>query len=52
MTQISSPAPHPVSPEEALRLLAEAWSYYTAQPRLVTPRTSQPAPVIAEYYAA
>jgi hypothetical protein len=52
MAQTSSPSVAPVSPQEALRLLNEAWAYYTPQPRLVTSRNSQPAPVIAEYYDA
>ena len=52
MTQTSSPEVASVSPQEALRLLNEAWAYYTPQPKLLTSRNSQPAPVIAEYYDA
>ncbi|MCR9109495.1 hypothetical protein [Marivita sp. XM-24bin2] len=39
-------------PDEALRILTEAWSYYTPSPRIVTERSSQPSPVFEEYYAA
>lgn len=52
MTQHSSQSPDRIAPEEALRLLTEAWSYYTPVPRLVTARSGEPSPVIEEYYAA
>ncbi|WP_299793389.1 hypothetical protein [uncultured Marivita sp.] len=52
MTQKMSQNAAPVAPEEALRLLNEAWSYYTPMPRLVTARSGEPSPVIEEYYAA
>ncbi len=39
-------------PDEALRILTEAWAYYTPRPRVVTERSSQPSPVFDEYYAA
>ncbi len=48
----SEPTPRATSSDEALHLLNEALAYYTPQPRLVTDRSSQPSPVIEEYYAA
>ena len=52
MAQTTRINPRPVDPHEALRLLDEAWAYYTPHPRLVTAQNSQPSPVFEEYYAA
>lgn len=52
MTQHPSTTADRISAEDALRLLTEAWAYYTPRPRLVTAQNSQPSPVFDEYYAA
>lgn len=52
MTQHLSREMQSIGPEEALRILNEAWAYYTPVPKLVTERNSQPSPVFDEYYAA
>jgi hypothetical protein len=44
--------PYQIAADDALRILNEAWAYYTPLPTLVTERTSQPSPVFEEYYAA
>ncbi|WP_416884519.1 hypothetical protein [Marivita sp.] len=52
MNETSATLSNPVSADEALRLLSEAWAYYTPRPKLVTEQNSQPSPVFDEYYAA
>lgn len=52
MSETFANASNPVSADEALRLLSEAWAYYTPRPKLVTEQNSQPSPVFDEYYAA
>ncbi|MFP7674026.1 hypothetical protein ACG74X_11800 [Marivita sp. S0852] len=52
MTPTPTSQTAPTSAKEALRLLNEAWAYYTPRPRLVTEANSQPSPVFDEYYAA
>ena len=52
MAQSITPTRMKTAPDAALRLLEEAWSYYTPRPRLVTEQNSQPSPVFEEYYAA
>lgn len=44
--------PNRIAAEDALRILTEAWAYYTPLPTLVTEQSSQPSPVFEEYYAA
>lgn len=44
--------PNRIAAEDALRILTEAWAYYTPLPILVTEQSSQPSPVFEEYYAA
>ncbi|WP_439524897.1 hypothetical protein [Marivita sp.] len=52
MTQITTPTAQTTSPEEALKILTEAWAYYTPRPMLVTEQNSRPSPVFEDYYAA
>ncbi|MGJ8604635.1 MAG: hypothetical protein ACSHXH_10960 [Marivita sp.] len=52
MTSTPASASQTPTAEEALRILNEAWAYYTPLPKLVTERNSQPSPVFDEYYAA
>ena len=51
---LSNQSTHPshIGAEEALRILTEAWVYYTPLPTLVTEHNSQPSPVFDAYYAA
>lgn len=44
--------PNHIAAEDALRILTEAWAYYTPLPSLVTEQSSQASPVFEEYYAA
>jgi len=52
MAQSITPNHTQTPPDAALRLLEEAWAYYTPRPRLVTEQNSQPSPVFDAYYAA
>jgi hypothetical protein len=52
MSKTSATPSKPVSADEALSLLSEAWAYYTPRPKLVTEQNSRPSPIFDEYYAA
>jgi hypothetical protein len=52
MTSLMTPRNNTPHAKDAVRILNEAWSYYTPVPCLVTDANSQPSPVIDEYYAA
>lgn len=52
MTRSNALTPKPTSPEEALRLLDQAWMYHVPLPTVVTARTVDPSAAFAEYFAA
>ena len=52
MTSSMTPRNTTAQAKDALRILNEAWAFYTPTPRLVTDANGQPSPVFEEYYAA